>query len=405
MNFKFDLLGKILLTFCLLFTFTFTNPVIASPQNNKSKVSIEVTQNNDVFFELVAENRKEDSIYSVRITESEDNQYLWRSEILIEEEIVSETEFIITEIKDNFDDSELEKVLSKVLTGEAESSDLEEYLNKVFKISSEETTIGTRSNQGDEISTFAAPLLIPLAAGAISSSTLAALEAALFATLATATATVATAILEERHRSSKDTAEVKTRNTYPENWSSFTGYPSITSTAATRHIELDGVNEIANRIKGDRNNDGDLEIFISTTDPRDSVLVVFDINSRLTTKVSRHLGNYLTGEQTMDPSFGPERLNLNGYTVFLIFNHRGGNVFHAHFVPQTDRSKELRYMRYRGNFDLKIFDRVSHNPSYNKKLQKTDSDLQRWHQNFDRAINNRNLSRDSNGKRSIVPYK
>lgn len=176
-------------------------------------------------------------------------------------------------------------------------------------------------------------------------------------------------------------------------------------TSATRHVELAGVNEIANRIKRDRNNDGDLEIYISSKSPRNQVLLVYDINSTLKTTVNRHLGNHLNGRKITDASYRNERLDLKGYTVFLIYDYDDQELFHVHFVPQADRSAELHYMRYCGNFDLQIFPRIRSNPSYSEFLQKTERDRLEFEKKYKQAIKGRNLLKDSKGNRSVVPYK
>ncbi|GED55024.1 hypothetical protein [Brevibacillus borstelensis] len=194
MNSKLTIIGNILLTLCLLFTFTFSNAVPASAKKSKQDISIEVYSDNDILFELVAENTDRDATYSVTILQK-GNQYLWKSKIDVDGKTVSKTEIKIKKIKRDFEPKELEKHLSNVLLGKEDSNELEEYINKVF-IQEEKTEL---NNQG-KVTTQAVPLLIPLAAGAISSSALATLEAALFATVATATAAVATAILEERYR-------------------------------------------------------------------------------------------------------------------------------------------------------------------------------------------------------------
>ncbi|WP_243014968.1 hypothetical protein [Brevibacillus borstelensis] len=194
MNSKLTIIGNILLTLCLLFTFTFSNAVPASAKKSKQDISIEVYSDNDILFELVAENTDRDATYSVTILQK-GNQYLWKSKIDVDGKTVSKTEIKIKKIKRDFEPKELEKHLSNVLLGKEDSNELEEYINKVF-IQEEKTELNNRG----KVTTQAVPLLIPLAAGAISSSALATLEAALFATVATATAAVATAILEERYR-------------------------------------------------------------------------------------------------------------------------------------------------------------------------------------------------------------
>ncbi len=82
--------------------------------------------------------------------------------------------------------------------------------------------------------------------------------------------------------------------------------------------------------------------------------MVYDINSTLRTTVNRHLGNYVDGSKIANSSYRNESLNLSGYTVFLIFSHKDQRLFHAHFVPQADRTKELKHQRYLGNFDFKF---------------------------------------------------
>lgn len=91
MNSKLTIIGNILLTLCLLFTFTFSNAVPASAKKSKQDISIEVYSDNDILFELVAENTDRDATYSVTILQK-GNQYLWKSKIDVDGKTVSKTE-------------------------------------------------------------------------------------------------------------------------------------------------------------------------------------------------------------------------------------------------------------------------------------------------------------------------
>ncbi|MEK3742595.1 hypothetical protein NST23_07895 [Brevibacillus sp. FSL K6-0770] len=396
----FHYLSKIFLVACLLFTCLTVPKVSAEEEYEQSnnRFTIEVLDDSSSHYEIAIHNTVEDSTYTIQIVDTEDGKYLWKAAIRVNDKVISESELLIQKIK-SFDKKEFEQIVSDYFTGNGNEDYFAEYLAKTFVFASSDE--GGKNSQRAVVASTS----VSIAAGPINTTNLAVFHAALFRILSTSLAINSYLILEDRANTSTVTNSVRERDTAVEHWEDFTGIPRRTTTSATRHISMDGVREISNRLNRDRDNNGDLELFTSTSAIGERVLAVYDINSRLVTNLNRHLGNHLDGSVIADRAYGNERLDLNGYTVYLIYNHESGYLFHAHFVPQSDRSKETKYQRYRGGFDLKLFPRISHAPAYNKDKQKTDAEILEWERMYDRALQNRNLTRDTNGRKSVVPYK
>lgn len=399
MSKTFQSFTKILLIICLLFSYsgnTLANDAEAVFISKNLDINfVSISQNE---FEFTASHYSDDSEYFVRIFEQDDGTYLWNSGIRVKGKTISEQIFVINKIKEEIDPPQFKENFTSVLLGENDQVYLQNYLDKTFdfvELDLEEESVAKPQ----------AAFFIPIAIGSLSTSIFIALEAALYATLTASAATAASIILEDRLRTSRETNEIYTDDYHESNWQDFTGIPSVTTTSATRHISRDAILEIAERIKNDRFDNGMTEIYTSTTD-RTKVLVVYDITSRLNATVNRHLGNRLDGSVIWDSSYRNETLNLNGYSVFLIFDHRRGWIFHAHFVPWNDRLDELRYQRFRGGFDLKLYPDVKYTPYYNRSNPDiSEKDYNLWRERYERAVNNRNLLPDSKGRPSVVPYK
>lgn len=80
-----------------------------------------------------------------------------------------------------------------------------------------------------------------------------------------------------------------------------------------------------------KNRRADVEVYARKDDalnpPRErAVMMVIDINTRITGRVNKHLGNYLIRGELMGegrhgfPDFPSEIMDLDGYTIFLIYN-------------------------------------------------------------------------------------
>lgn len=166
------------------------------------------------------------------------------------------------------------------------------------------------------------------------------------------------------------------------------------------------VTTIANRIKNNNNNNNNLQIFTSSLNVKNSVMIVYDVTTSTSGKVNRHLGNFVGGTKK-DSTIADETLDLNGYTVFLSYNHTTKKLFHAHFVPTTNRAKELTYNRYRFQYDIQIFPNFSRNQEYLTNNGRTATDQLKWEQRSGTASTNRKntLLKDSNGNYSVVPKK
>lgn len=107
----------------------------------------------------------------------------------------------------------------------------------------------------------------------------------------------------------------------------------------------------------------------------------------------------------VDASIADETLDLNGYTVFLIYNHITGKVFHAHFVPTALRARELDYNRFLGQFDLRIYPSVIQDTSYLTFAGRSDVEQLRYEQWYGSSLNFRRgqLLSDSAVRKSVVP--
>ncbi|WP_304942272.1 hypothetical protein [Vallitalea guaymasensis] len=187
----------------------------------------------------------------------------------------------------------------------------------------------------------------------------------------------------------------------------------INDTSAVKHMESSLVKEVLEEMKNRR---ADVEVYARTKDALDSinrraVMMVIDINTKMTGKVNRHMGNKLiSGEsmgegQSIFPDFPSEILDLNGYTVFIIYNPSERILFHAHFVPQYMRPEELHYQRYKGEFDLQLYPRVIEDKRYNKYNLQTPKEKYEFECQKAKARDGREegLDQDSKGFNSIVP--
>ncbi|ARU61345.1 hypothetical protein CBW65_10290 [Tumebacillus avium] len=187
---------------------------------------------------------------------------------------------------------------------------------------------------------------------------------------------------------------VTTDKYYP----SFPDFMEVTTTrSAVKHMDQSIVLETHKRIR-DWSNNNNYRAYSSTPFPG-NVMYVIDINSSLTGTVNRHLGNSLYGTK-VNPGFANESgFDLAGYSLFIISNKDTEEIFHAHFMPQWLRDREIEYMRYKGQFDIQTHPVKTENDKYLKR----DANYS-W--NFNSAMTNRGLLYDTYTKKySIVPYK
>lgn len=342
--------------------------------------------------------KNEDSIHSLEITKNQDGTHSFTTKFLSSEEVIYVNTLEIINISDEFNTNEWVQSISQQLNGDNES--LQNFYNKNINFKEE-------SNNSD-VEPLALPLVAAFAIGGLSAAQIATLQTALYATVATVIAAASLDILNEKKNSSTVTGPVTSTQESFSKAAEFSGVPTNLTTSGQKHMEAALTIAIAEQIKNNSNNsNNNLEVYVSslnTTQLKSNVMVVYDIKTNVSGKVNRHLGNVLGGTKA-DSTYPDVTMNLNGYTVFMIYNHSSKKLFHAHFVPTMDRSKELLYQRYRGQFDLKVFPSVSSNSTFLENKNRPEFDQIQWEKNYMNALNGRNLLKDSKNRKSVVPTK
>lgn len=361
---------------------------------------IEITIISDEIDHKVIElsSKNEDSIHSLEITKNQDGTHSFTTKFLSSEEVIYVNTLEIINISDEFNTNEWVQSISQQLNGDNES--LQNFYNKNINFKEE-------SNNSD-VEPLALPLVAAFAIGGLSAAQIATLQTALYATVATVIAAASLDILNEKKNSSTVTGPVTSTQESFSKAAEFSGVPTNLTTSGQKHMEAALTIAIAEQIKNNSNNsNNNLEVYVSslnTTQLKSNVMVVYDIKTNVSGKVNRHLGNVLGGTKA-DSTYPDVTMNLNGYTVFMIYNHSSKKLFHAHFVPTMDRSKELLYQRYRGQFDLKVFPSVSSNSTFLENKNRPEFDQIQWEKNYMNALNGRNLLKDSKNRKSVVPTK
>lgn len=380
-----------------LFSFGTENKAYASMDEAK-KIEIRVI-NDEIGHKLIElSSESEDSIQSLEITKNQDGTYSFTTKFLSSEEVIYINTLDIINISDDFNTNEWVESISKQLNGDNES--LQNFYNKNIDFKEE-------SNNND-VQPLVLPLVAAFAIGGLSAAQIATLQTALYATVATVIAAASLDILNEKKNTSTVTGPVTSTQESFTKAAEFSGVPTNLTTSGQKHMEAALTIAIAEQIKNNSNNsNNNLEVYVSslnTTQLKSNVMVVYDIKTNLSGKVNRHLGNTLGGSK-VDSKYADETMNLNGYTVFMIYNHSSKKLFHAHFVPTVDRSKELLYQRYRGQFDLKVYPSISSNSTFIEKKNRPELEQIQWEKNYNNSLNGRNLQRDSKNYKSVVPYK
>jgi hypothetical protein len=387
-----------LLMFSLIFSSIFNTTARAESKKLFEKHNIQVVSDTDELKEIRVNSLTENSTYIVKIQKQDEGNYIWTSQISAEQEILYENSVAIESIVKDFS----AKKWSKALLAQEKGN--EKALEKFYD---QHLTFSESTSNANEFGTMALPMLAALAIYGLTASQIAALETALYVTV-TAVAAVATVeVLNEKKNTSTLTAPVSnTFETVPK-MAEFTDVPTVVTTHGQRHMEQALTIAIANRIKNSDNSTNNLEVYASTADVTElktNVMVVYDVKASLSGKVNRHLANVLEGTK-VDSNYPDTTIDLNGYTVFLIYNHSSKRIFHAHFVPTADREVELKYMRYKGQFDLKFYPSVSRNTEYLKNFNRSELDQQRWEQRYSAGQSGRNLIRTAAGRKSVVPFR
>ncbi|MBH5319897.1 hypothetical protein I6N90_19030 [Paenibacillus sp. GSMTC-2017] len=337
--------------------------------------------------ELIINFPEENAYYKITATKNTNNKYNWTTTIGSSDKIYSKRELVVSKFSPSFSMTALAEKVKQ-----ADQQIIKKYYdeNVVF----EETP---------QIQPRVLPL-IALGVYGLSASAIAAIELAMVGTLAVTTAAAVSDVLNQKKATSTITYPADNTAVTMPKWSEFSGIPNTISTYAQKHMEAALTQTISNRIKNNNNSSNNLAIFTSSLNVKGSVMVVYDITSSTSGKVNRHLANNLGGSK-VDPTIVDETLDLNGYTVFLAYNHNTSKVFHAHFVPTIFRAKELAFNRYKYKYDIQIHPNFSRNSEYLELNNRTDLEQLRWEQRYQLALNNRNgfLLGDNKGNKSVVP--
>lgn len=340
--------------------------------------------------ELLIEFPDENAYYEITALKNTDNKFNWSTTIGSSEMVYSKREIIVSELSTTFSMESLADVILQ-----ADQQSIQQYLdnNVVFE-------------EAIPVQPRILPLVV-LGVYGLSASAITAIELTMVGSLAVTTAAAVSELLNQKKATSTLSYPADTTAVTLPNWAEFTGTSTSVTTSGQKHMEGALTQTIANRIKNNNNNSSnDLEIFTSSLNVKGSVMVVYNVTSSATGKVNRHLGNFQGGTK-VDATIADETLDLNGYTVFMVYNHNTGKVFHAHFVPTALRAKELSYNRYKYQYDIQFYPKFSRSAEFLENNGRSATEQMRWEQRYSNSLNNRNgsLLTDSRGYKSVVPRK
>ncbi|VTR42765.1 hypothetical protein [Paenibacillus lautus] len=335
---------------------------------------------------LVLEDNVEKSAYVIEVNKNNDGTYAWESSIKINDSIISNNSWKIKSLSQDFS---MTKLADLVMSGDHNAVN-DYYEQNIIFVEESEPSSGISPQ---------AVFLIPLAAGTLTTAAIAAIEASVYSAL---TAVMAVAVVNVANdKKSTSTLTYPPGQTTTADQAEISNIPGDFTRSGTKHMEAALTTTIANQIKNDKNNDGDLQIFTNSLNGSNlakKILVVYDVTTDATGLVNRHLGNTVNGPK-VNPGIPDERMNLKGYTVFIIYDHQQNKVFHAHFTPTAYRGTELHYNRLLGGFNIRIYPTpVIINNSYLKDYNRSESDQLKWEQTYQAYKNLRNRNTLNKGQ-------
>ncbi len=335
---------------------------------------------------LVLEDNVEKSAYVIEVNKNNDGTYDWKSSIKINDSIVSSNIWKIRSLSSEFSMAQLTDL---VMSGDH---------NAVNDYYEQNITFVEESESSSGISPQAV-FLIPLAAGTLTTAAIAAIEASVYSALTAVMAVAVVDVVNDKKSTSTLTYPPGQMTTAEQ--AEISNIPGDFTRSGTKHMEAALTTTIANQIKNDKNNNGDLQIFTNSLNGSNlgkKILVVYDVKTDATGLVNRHLGNTVNGHK-VNPGIPDERMNLKGYTVFIIYDHLQNKVFHAHFTPTVYRGTELHYNRLLGGFNVRIYPTpVIINNSYLEDFNRSPSDQLQWEQTYRAYQNLRNRNTLNKGQ-------
>ncbi|MCM3749376.1 hypothetical protein M3223_18655 [Paenibacillus pasadenensis] len=340
--------------------------------------------------------RQDNTTYTLEVNKIPDSTYYtWSMELTQNMEVLSNQELTVQSFSENFSMDSLTQIV-QMNDHEQISNYIES--NVVFK--EEEQTASSQRR--------AIPVIAVAVAG-LSSSTIASLNIAINAATVAAIATAITNVYNDKKSTS--TLSFPSGSQVDAKYDDFANYPTDFQRDAANHFELSLVKTIADMFRNN-NNDGysNLEIFATSTKGSDlgaSIMTVATIGKDLYGIGNRHLGNKM-GRSWANKNYADERLNLKGYTVYMVYNHQSKKIFHFHAVPSENRTVETMHMRYNYNYDLQIFPKYQQTKFYLEPPSDSPQ-RQQWEQTRLTHARNRNEKLEIEiggvGKRAVIPKK
>jgi|GEM_PF-1872826 len=379
-------------TVIVVTVYSVLSPFSASAQDEDTTVGTEVRNkiiteliDDSTTKKLVLEDNIENSSYTIEINSNNDGTYTWKSSIKVNGSVLTSNNWKIKSFSNNFSIKELADIVKS-----GDLNLLTEYYERNIEFIEEPVSndIGTK-----------AVFLIPLAAGILTPAAIATIEVSVYSALTVITAGAVVGVINDKKSTS--TLAYPTGQTVTAEEADISNIPGDFTRSGQKHMETALTTTIANQIKNDKNNNGDLQIFTNSLNGSNlgkKILVVYDVKMDAIGLVNRHLGNFVNGPK-VNPRIPDERMNLKGYTVFIIYDHIDRKVIHAHFTPTQYRGTELHYNRLLGGFNVRIYPTpVIINNSYLTQNNRSESDQLRWEQNFQAYRNLRNTSTLNRGE-------
>lgn len=171
-------------------------------------------------------------------------------------------------------------------------------------------------------------------------------------------------------------------------------FPTTVDGKAERHMSKSLVQDLVRNINNNRTSGNNLEIYMNASF---ALMGVYDVKTNIKGRASRHLGDSQSNPKHTE--YVDNYFNMSGYTLFISYNWKTQEVFHAHFTPTWLRTRELTYNRYQYQYVWRIYPSFSYNDRYSKTKNR-NYDIERV-----AAMGNRGLKQDSRGKTSVVPLK
>ncbi|SDS67522.1 hypothetical protein SAMN05444162_1994 [Paenibacillaceae bacterium GAS479] len=338
--------------------------------------------------------RQDNTTYTLEIKKIPDStDYSWSMVLTQNMEVLSNQELKVQSLSENFSMVSLSQIIQM-----NDFEQISKYIKSNVQFIEEE--------QKSTEKRVALPLV---AVAGLSSSTIASLNVAINAATVAVIATALTNVYNDKRSAS--TLSFPSGSQIDGKYDDFANYPTDYQREATNHFEISLITTIANMFRNNTNSGyHNLEIFATSMKGSDlgaSIMTVANIDKDLFGIGNRHLGNK-RGRSWENKNYADEKLNLKGYTVYMVYNHQTRKIFHFHAVPSENRIDETMHMRYTYSYDLQIFPKYQQNKFYLEPAPDSPH-RQQWEQNQLLNAGKRKEKLEIEigglGRRSVVPKK